>query len=126
MKLSFIKLPALFGVVYAAFTVVVLIVATIYAVAKGFSLSLVGETLMAWEAHWWWLSIIGGLLHLLSYIKSRTKRLMWCNWLGMCLYIGYVLIPNYSLILVVVHFIVIYLIATTKLHHPDDVQVPEA
>ncbi|MCI1987335.1 MAG: hypothetical protein LKJ69_12385 [Lactobacillus sp.] len=125
MKLSFIKLPALYGVVYALFTVVVLIVATVYAVSKGFSTGLVGETLLAWESHWWWLSIFGGLLHLLSYIKSHSKRLMWSNWIGMCLYIGYVLIPNYSLPLVVLHFIVIYVIATTKLHH-DDVQVPEA
>ncbi|WP_461212813.1 hypothetical protein [Lacticaseibacillus sp. GG6-2] len=115
MKLSLIKLPALFGVLYALFTAIILIVATIYAVTKGFSTEQVGATLMNWEPHWWYLSIIGGLLHLISFIRSKSPRLLISNTVGICLFIGYALVPNYSLILLIVHLIVIATITKTQL-----------
>ncbi|WP_407890993.1 hypothetical protein [Lacticaseibacillus sp. N501-2] len=116
MKLSLIKLPALFGVLYAAFTAIVLIVASGYAVTKGFSTAAVGTTLMNWEPHWWYLSILGGALHLLSFIKSRSRRLLIANTIGICLFIGYALIPNYALVLLVIHVIVIQVMAKTPVH----------
>lgn len=115
MKLSLIKLPALFGVLYALFTAIVLVVATIYAVTKGFSTAQVGATLMNWEPHWWYLSIIGGLFHLISFIRSKSPRLLISNTVGICLFIGYALVPNYSLILLIVHLIVIATITKTQL-----------
>lgn len=118
MKLSLIKLPALVGVLYAAFTAIVLIVASVYALTKGFSTAAVGTNLMNWESDWWYLSIVGGGLHLISFIKSRSKRLLIANTVGICLFIGYALIPNYALILLIIHVIVIQVMAKTQLRTP--------
>lgn len=115
MKLSLIKLPALFGVLYAVFTAAVLVVASIYAITKGFSTVQVGTILMNWEPHWWYLSIVGGLLHLISFAKSRSRGLAICNGIGICLYVGYALVPNYALVLLIVHLVVIYLMAKAQL-----------
>lgn len=116
MKLSLIKLPALFGVLYAAFTAIVLIVASVMAFTKGFSTTAVGTTLMNWEPHWWYLSIIGGGLHLLSFIKSSSRKLFIVNTIGICLFIGYALVPNYAVVLLVIHVIVIQIMAKTPVH----------
>ena len=115
MKLSLIKLPALFGILYALFTAIMLIVASVYALTKGFSTVQVGTTLMSWEPHWWYLSIVGVLLHLLSFIKAKRRRLLIANTAGICVFIGYALVPNYSLILLVAHLVVIYVITKTQL-----------
>lgn len=116
MKLSLIKLPALFGVLYAAFTAIVLIAASIYAFTKGFSTTAVGTNLMNWEPHWWYLSIVGGALHLLSFVKSRSRKLLIANTIGICLFIGYALVPNYALVLLVIHVIIIQVMAKSAVH----------
>lgn len=116
MKLSLIKLPALFGVLYAAFTAIVLIVASVFAFTKGFSTAAVGTNLMNWEPHWWYLSIVGGGLHLISFIKSSSRKLLVVNTIGICLFIGYALVPNYALVLLVIHVIIIQIMAKTSVH----------
>ncbi|WP_390410562.1 hypothetical protein [Lacticaseibacillus jixiensis] len=118
MKLSLIKLPALFGVLYAAFTAIVLVLATVSAIMHGFSTAQVGTTLMSWEPHWWYLSIIGGLLHVVSFARSQSRKLMIANTVGLCVYVGYALIPNYALPLLLIHLVVIYLITKTRVMRP--------
>lgn len=118
MKLSLIKLPALFGVLYAAFTAIVLVFATVSAIMHGFSTAQVGTTLMSWEPHWWYLSIIGGLLHVVSFARSQSRKLMIANTVGLCVYVGYALVPNYALPLLLIHLIVIYLITKTRVMRP--------
>lgn len=109
MKVSLVKLPALYGVLYLVWMVAVLIAATGYAVTQGFSLVLVGQTLLSWGSHWWWLSLIGIGLHLFSYVKTlRLPSLLVINGLGICVFIAYALIPNWAPVIMLVHLVVIF------------------
>lgn len=123
MKPSILKLPALFGFFYVIFAILTVIAASMTAVTQGFSLIRVAANLFSWESRWWWLSIVGVLLHVLSYMHSlRHPRLMVANGLGVCVYIAYALIPNYSVIIILVHIVVIALLMQ---YHPQPVQVTD-
>ncbi|KRK73413.1 hypothetical protein [Lacticaseibacillus nasuensis] len=108
MKLSWIKLPALYGVLYWCFAAVMLAGAGAMAVAQGFSVGAVAKLLLAWQNQWWWLALVGLLLHVLAYAKSlRSVKLMVTNTIGTCAFVAYILIPNFMPIILVVHAVVL-------------------
>ena len=97
LKVSIKKVPALYDLLYGAFALVMLIAAVITTLPKGFSFTGVGATLMSWANHLWWLTIPGIIFHLLSYFSSHNQRLLLVgNLVGICAFIAFILIPNYS------------------------------
>ncbi|WP_225047396.1 hypothetical protein [Lacticaseibacillus kribbianus] len=111
MNRSVVKILALFSVVYILFTVMVLAAAVVTTWSGGLTTAGIARQLFAWEARWWWLSLIGGVLHLLGYLRSlRRPRLMVGNTLCLWAFIAYALVPNYSLIILLVHLVGVGLI----------------
>ena len=97
MKISIKKVPALYDLLYGAFALVMLVAAIMATLPNGFSLTGVGSTLMQWANHLWWLTLPGIVLHLLSYFASQNQRLLLIgNLIGLCAFIAFILIPNYS------------------------------
>lgn len=115
MKLSLVKLPALYGTLYWLFAAGLLVVASISAVTTGFSLAAVAKLLLAWQNHWWWLAMIGLALHVVSYAKSLTAgKLMAVNIIGSCVFVAYVLLPNFLPLIMLVHLGVIAALIRTR------------
>ncbi|MFD1440604.1 hypothetical protein [Lacticaseibacillus hegangensis] len=113
MKPSVIKLIGLYSLLYAGFSILVLLWAGLVAMRSGFSFPAVGRLMMLWEPRWWWLSVIGVILHVLAYLKAlRRPRLMLGNLLCIWAFVAYVLVPNYSLYLVVLQLIGVFVIMT--------------
>ncbi|MFD1431815.1 hypothetical protein [Lacticaseibacillus yichunensis] len=112
MKLSLVKLPALYGFMYAVFITGVMVAAALSLVVQHqFSLPACGDLLFTWTLQWWWLNLVGAALHVLSYAKSLTSKMgMVANTLGVCVYIAYALIPNYSPVILVVHLLALALL----------------
>lgn len=97
LKISIKKVPALYDLIYGAFALVMLIVAIVTTLPNGFSFTSVGATLMTWADHLWWLTVPGIIFHLLSYFVSQHSRLLTVgNIIGLCAFIAFILIPNYS------------------------------
>ncbi|WP_262316744.1 hypothetical protein [Lacticaseibacillus parakribbianus] len=104
MRRSVVKILALFSVVYMLFAAAVLVAAVIQTWSGGLSPAGVARQLLTWEPRWWWLSLIGGALHLLGFLRSlRRPRLMVGNTLCLWAFIAYALVPNYTLIILAVH-----------------------
>ncbi|MEN2327819.1 hypothetical protein ABC639_00010 [Lacticaseibacillus paracasei] len=111
MKISIKKVPALYDLLYGAFALVMLVAAIMATLPNGFSLTGVGSTLMQWANHLWWLTLPGIVLHLLSYFASQNQRLLLIgNLIGLCAFIAFILIPNYSVFAVIGLAVAIFLI----------------
>ena len=107
MKISIKKVPALYDLLYGAFALVMLVAAIMATLPNGFSLTGVGSTLMQWANHLWWLTLPGIVLHLLSYFASQNQRLLL---IGLCAFIAFILIPNYSVFAVIGLAVAMFLI----------------
>lgn len=124
MKPSVIKLIGLYSLLYAVFTVVVLLWASLTALRSGFSFPAVGRLMMLWEPRWWWLSVIGIALHVLAYLKAlRRPRLLLGNLLCIWAFVAYALVPNYSLYLAIMQLAGVFIIMTY--HRPEPAAVEE-
>ncbi len=111
MKISIKKVPALYDLLYGAFALVMLVAAIMATLPNGFSLTGVGSTLMQWANHLWWLTLPGIVLHLLSYFASQNQRLLLIgNLIGLCAFIAFILIPNYSVFAVIGLAVAMFLI----------------
>ncbi|MFD1394019.1 hypothetical protein ACFQ3L_10620 [Lacticaseibacillus jixianensis] len=124
MKPSIIKLIGLYSLLYALFSVAVVLWACMTALHTGFSLPAVGRLLMLWEPKWWGVGVLGALLHVLGYLRAlKRPRLMLGNLLCLWAFIGYVLVPNYSAVLIVLQLVAVAIIMSYR--RPDAAALPE-
>lgn len=122
MKPSVIKLIGLYSLLYACFALGIVLAACVAALKTGFSFPAVGRLLMLWEPHWWWLSVLGIALHALGYLRAlRRPRLMVGNLLCVWAFVGYALVPNYSLWLIVLQVVAVGLIMSYHRPAPEAV-----
>ncbi|WP_338215772.1 hypothetical protein [Lacticaseibacillus salsurivasis] len=111
MKTSLVKMIGLYSFLYALFTLGVLAYASLLSFRSGFSFPAVGEQMMQWEPHWWWLSIIGVVLHGFAYLKAmRRPQLMIAHLICVWAFVAYPLIPNYSLFIAIVQLVAVWLL----------------
>lgn len=124
MKPSVIKLIGFYSLLYAGFSIGVLLWASLTAMRTGFSFPAVGRLMMLWEPQWWWLSVIGVGLHAFAYLKAlRRPRLMLGNLLCIWAFVAYALVPNYSIFLVCLQLIGVAMIMTYR--RPESSAVAE-
>jgi len=118
MKVSIIKLPALYTLVFSGYRVLELLIASAVHIKSGFSFPAVGATLMQWESFLWWLAAIGLLLHVISYFRSLHSPAsdMWGNLIGACAFVADILIPNYAFWILIAHFISMLMLLRTDPH----------
>lgn len=113
LKLSLIKLPALYSIFFIFYRALELIGALVMNL-KAFSLPAVGATLMQWESYLWYIAAFGIILHLISVARSLNdnNRIAYGNTLGICAFIADILIPNYSIFALIGHVFATRLILT--------------
>ena len=118
MKVSLIKLPALYALAFCGYRVLELIIASVVHIQSGFSFPAVGATLMQWESFLWWLAAIGLILHVILYFKGLHSPAgdLWGNLIGACAFIADILVPNYAFWIVIAHLISMVLLLRTDPH----------
>ncbi|WP_125703608.1 hypothetical protein [Lacticaseibacillus daqingensis] len=121
VKISTVKVIAGVSLLYLIFTFGVLLAAGIKLVPTGFNMTALGQLMLEWEPHWWWLSIIGGGMHVFAFICSlRRNRLLIANTVCLWAFIAYALVPNFTVIIAVCHALA--LLAIFTYHRPREVE----